>query len=270
MIGRMTVSRRLRTPLQACALLLGLLAAATSVSKPLEQVLKEGKLRVGIALATPWAMRDEEGEFSGFEIDVARKLAADMDVELEILRYDFPRLVAALEIGEVDLLAAGLAITPERALHVNFSQPYATGGIGMATNMAATADVATLEQLNDPLFTVAALRESVAAEIAERVFPRAGLDLFATEDEAAEALLANKAQIYLGEEPGVSFLALEHPETIDTPINRPLLESRFAFAVAKGDPDFVTFLNAWINAREADTWLPTTHQYWFRSLLWSE
>ena len=42
------------------------------------------------------------------------------------------------------------------------------------------------------------------------------------------------------------------------------------FAVGKGDPDFLAFLDAWIEAREADTWLPTTHRYWFRTLQWRD
>lgn len=270
MIRQTTISRRLRMLAPASALVLGLLIATASPAKPLEEVLKEGKLRVGITLAAPWAMRDDDSELSGFEIDVARKLAADMGVEVQFLRYDYPRLINALEIGEIDLVAAGLAVTPERALHVNFSQPYATSGIGMATSLAATADVASLEELNDPRFTVAALTASVAAQLSENVFPRAGLELFATEEAAAEALLNDKAQIYLDQEPAPTFLALQHPDSIDVPLNGPLLESRSAFAVAKGDPDFVFFLNAWINAREADTWLTTTHEYWFKSLEWLE
>jgi polar amino acid transport system substrate-binding protein len=42
------------------------------------------------------------------------------------------------------------------------------------------------------------------------------------------------------------------------------------FAVNKGDPDFLAFLNAWITAHKADTWLPTTASYWFESLRWRE
>ena len=75
---------------------------------------------------------------------------------------------------------------------------------------------------------------------------------------------------YLGEEPVPTFLALEHPHRIDVPVTRPLLETLSAFAVAKGDPDFVFFLNAWIRAHEADTWLPTTYQYWSKSLRWRD
>lgn len=256
--------------LKLAILMLGLAGAAAARAGNLQQVLSKGELRVGVTLAAPWAMRDEAGELSGFEVDVARKLAADMGVEIEFLRYDYDKLIRALEAGEIDLIAAGLTISPERALHVNFSRPYATGGIGIATNLKTTADIDRLEQLDDPDYTIAALESSSAADLARRVFPRAQLRLFEDESSAAQALVAADVDVYLDDEPLPHFLALEHPQTIDVPVTRPLLETRSAFAVGKGDPDFLAFLNAWIEAREADTWLPTTHEYWFRTLKWRD
>jgi ABC-type amino acid transport substrate-binding protein len=67
-----------------------------------------------------------------------------------------------------------------------------------------------------------------------------------------------------------TFLSLENPGVVDLPLAEPLLVSRAGFAVGKGDPDFLAFLNAWITAHEADTWLPTTTGYWFKSLRWQE
>jgi polar amino acid transport system substrate-binding protein len=258
------------TWLRIAAALLCLSACCAAGAASLQSVIMRGELRVGVTLAAPWAIREEDGEFRGFEIDVARRLAADMGVEVVFLRFDFADLIRALEAGEIDLIAAGLTITPERALHVNFSQPYATGGIGIATNLAATADVARLEDLNDPEFTIAVLDRSVAVELARRVLPMARLETFATEDAAAAALIAGEVDIYLDQEPVPTFLALAYPDVIDVPVNRPLLETRSAFAVGKGDPDFLAFLNAWIEARDADTWLPTTHRYWFRTLQWQD
>ena len=246
---------------------LWLAAGLSAEAGTLREVRSKGELRVGIVLAAPWAMRDDEGEYSGFEIEVARRLAADMDVSVQFLRYDFDGLIRALESGEVDLVAAGLTITSERALHVNFSNPYAIGGIGMATNRASTAGVERLEDL-DENFTVAVIQGSTAANLAPRILPRARTRSFATETAAADALVAGEVDVYLDEEPLPTFLALEHPDAVDVPVTRPLVESRSGFAVARGDPDFVFFLNAWIEEREADTWLPTTHQYWFKTLQW--
>jgi len=253
------------------AMLLSLFAVSGPVSAgTLQQVLTRGTLRVGVTLAEPWAMRDDAGEYSGFEVDVARKLAADMDVEVEFRRYDYDALVRAIEANEIDLIAAGFTITPERALHVNFSNPYATGGISMATNVETTANVARLEELNSPDFTIAAIADSVAEDLAARVLPRARLETWRSEEDAIAALLSGDADVYLEQEPIPSFLELEYPRQVDVPIADPLLPAHNAFAVTRGDPDFLAFLNAWIIARDADTWLSTTHHYWFRALEWRD
>lgn len=241
-----------------------------AVARDLQTVLNTDTLHVGVTLFAPWAARSANGDLIGFEIDVARQLAADMGVKVDFRAYDVERLIPALESGEVDLIAAGLAITPERALHVNFSAPYAESGIGIATNIALTADVKALTDLNSDAYTIAAAEDSVAAELARRLLPRAKLKTFTTPDAASRALVAGDVQAYLEDEPVPTFLALDHPGVVDVPIDRPLLVSRAGFAVNKGDPDFLAFLNAWITAREADTWLPSTINYWFKTLRWRE
>lgn len=254
-------------------ILLTLLAATLASPawpRPLQEVLNSGSLRVGVALATPWALRDSEGELAGFEVAVATQLASDLGVAADIRVYPWERLILALEAGEIDLIAAGLTITPERALHVNFSNPYASGGISLATNLASTSDVKRFEDLNSSSYHIAAVEDSVAAELALRLLPNAVLESFPSSEAASEALAAGEVDGLLEDEPVPSFLALEHPNRIDLPIGRPLLQTQFGFAVNKGDPDFVILLNAWIVARTADTWLPTTHAYWFESLRWRD
>jgi polar amino acid transport system substrate-binding protein len=246
------------------------LPGVTASAGTLQEVLSRGELRVGVALAAPWAMRDDDGNYRGFEIDVAEKLAADMEVSVDFRRYDYGRLILALESGEIDLIAAGLTISPQRALHVNFSRPYAVGGVGIATNLESTANVGRLEELNDPAFTIAVMADTAGELLAERIMPRARLEAYRSETDATDALISGNVDVYLDEEPIPTFLALEYPNLIDVPVNDPLVETRSAFAVTKGDADFLAFLNAWIEAREADTWLPTTHYFWFKTLQWQE
>jgi polar amino acid transport system substrate-binding protein len=257
-----------RTVIIGAALAAALGFARHGAARELQQVLNTGTLRVGVTLYAPWATRMSNGDIVGFEVDVAKQLAADMGVRAEILPYDVERLIPALEAGEIDVIAAGLAITPERALHVNFSQPYAESGIALATNSERTASVTRLGDLDSDRYTVAAVEGSVAIDLKARVLPKAKVRLFPDVISASNALVAGEVDAYLEDEPVPTFLALEHPTKIDLPLDRPLLASRAAFAVIKGDPDFVTFLNAWINSRDADTWLPTTTNYWFKSLGW--
>jgi polar amino acid transport system substrate-binding protein len=254
----------------AIIVLATMVLAGEASARDLQEVLNTGTLRVGVTLFAPWAERGADGELLGFEVDVARQLAADMGVKAQLAAYDVDRLVPALEAGEIDLIAAGLTITPERALHVNFSQPYAESGIALATHVARTASVTDTGALDNQEFSIAAVEGSVGATLARRLWPRARVQTFTSVAAASEALLAGEVHGYVEDEPVPTFLALENPGVIDVPTGRPLLASRAGFAVGKGDPDFLAFLNAWIVAREADTWLPTTASYWFKSLRWRE
>jgi polar amino acid transport system substrate-binding protein len=254
----------------AALLILGAAWLPRADARDLQQVLNTGTLRVGVTLYAPWAARAANGELVGFEVDVAKQLATDLRVKADLRAYDIDRLIPALESGEIDLIAAGLTITPARALHVNFSQPYAEGGVGLATHVARTANVTKLEDLDNDRHTIVALDGSVAAQVARRLLPRAKLKLVSSPDVASRALVAGEVDGYLEDEPVPTFLVLDNPGVIDKPLPRPLLVSRSAFAVNKGDPDFLAFLNAWIVARDADTWLPTTTNYWFKSLRWRE
>jgi polar amino acid transport system substrate-binding protein len=241
-----------------------------AAARDLQDVLNSGTLRVGVTLFAPWAARGADGELVGFEVDVARQLAADMGVKAQLLSYDIDRLVPALESGEIDIIAAGLTITPERALHVNFSNPYAESGIGLATHVERTASVTDIQALDSDTITIAAVENSVGVQLARRLWPRARVQVFPSVEAASQALVAGDVDAYVEDEPVPTFLALEHPGVVDVPTRRPLLVSPAGFAVNKGDPDFLAFLNAWITARQTDTWLPTTASYWFESLRWRE
>lgn len=251
------------------AVALALVLLVTPVTaRTLQQLRNQGTLRIGIAMASPWAMRDHDKQLIGYEIDVGRKLAEDLRVEPVFVVYDYNRLMPAVEADEIDIVVAGLTITPERALHVDFSNPHTRGGLTLATNLMSTEDVASLTDLDAPTYKLAVVASTVAVELAGRLLPRIRLETFESVEAASAALVAGQVDAYLEEEPVPTFLALDNPTRIDVPLARELLGTPAGFAMRQGDPGFVTYLNAWIVAREADTWLPTTHEYWFKSLRW--
>ena len=90
----------------------------------IESIKREGVLRVGLSLFKPWSMRDKNGNLVGFELDVARKLADDMGVEIEFQPTSWDGIIPALVSGKFDVIISGMSITPARNLTVNFSDPY--------------------------------------------------------------------------------------------------------------------------------------------------
>jgi len=113
-------------------------AVAAASADTLDNIIKSGTVRVGVALFTPWTIEDQAKQLSGFEIDVANKLAQDMGVEAKYSVYEWDDIIDALQRGEIDVIAGGMAITPARALKVNFSLPYADSGVSLITHTAKT------------------------------------------------------------------------------------------------------------------------------------
>ncbi len=248
--------------------LLLVLAFSSVCADVLDDVLDRGTLRVGVAEFVPWTLRNKAGELVGFEIDVAKKIAADMGVEPSFKVYEWDEIIPALERGEIDVIAGGMAITPARALRVNFSRPLAKSGVGLATNTNMTQEIKSLSELNDKDITITTVSDTLAASVAERLFGNANLKVYDAPGPAEADVLEGRAHAYVAGMPEAQFLVLKNPVKLDLPIDEPLLASSEGLAVRKGEQQLLNFLDAWVTARTSDRWLQTTRDYWFSTLDW--
>lgn len=252
-------------------MLMFVLFCCTPVSADvLDQILERGTIRVGVAEFVPWTLKNKAGELIGFEIEVARKVARDMGVKPEFKVYVWEDIIPALQKGEIDIIAGGMAITPARALQVNFSRPLAKSGVGLATNTRMTVDIESLKQLDTPDIIITTVKDTFAYSVAEMMFASANVKVFATRDEAETEILEGRAHAYLASMPEAQFLVLKHADVVDLPIAEPLIGNSEALAVKKGEQQFLNFLNAWVTARQSDKWLSTTRDYWFTTLDWTK
>jgi polar amino acid transport system substrate-binding protein len=83
----------------------------------------------------PFEMLDKSGKIVGFDMDIAQAMADSLGVELEVVDFkDFDAILPALGAGQIDMILAGMTITPQRAQAVNFSQPYFQSGQSVLVN----------------------------------------------------------------------------------------------------------------------------------------
>lgn len=91
---------------------------------------ENGVLRLGTAAVTePFSFVDGSQQVVGFDIELASRIAQKQGKKLELVNMDFGALIPALISGKVDMIAACITITDERAKKILFSAPYYTGGI---------------------------------------------------------------------------------------------------------------------------------------------
>ena len=72
----------------------------------------------------PFEYVGDDGELAGFDIDLAKYIAAELGMSLKIENLDFDALIPTLQSGKVDFVAAGMTADEERKKSVNFTTDY--------------------------------------------------------------------------------------------------------------------------------------------------
>mgnify|MGYP004512023535 FL=1 len=87
-----------------------------------------GKLTMSTNAAfPPYESTDDNGNFVGIDIDVAAAIAEKLGLELQVDDMDFDAALLAAQNGKSDLVMAGVTVTEDRQLVMDFSDSYATG-----------------------------------------------------------------------------------------------------------------------------------------------
>lgn len=245
------------------------LSANLSYADAFDEILERGTIRVGVAEFAPWTIKTAGGELVGYEIEVSKRLARDMGVNPDFKIYEWDDLIPALRKGEIDIIAAGMAINPARALQVEFTQATAISGAGIATNTEMTQDIRTLADLNDSDIVVAAVTGTMSYSLAGIYFDNANVKAYATPALAEAEVLEGRAHVYLAGMPAARYLALRASDVVDVPVDKPLLAHSEGIAVRRGEQSLLNFLNAWVTVKKSDGWLGTTRAYWFEEMGWA-
>ncbi|WP_346893831.1 transporter substrate-binding domain-containing protein [uncultured Roseibium sp.] len=99
---------------------------ATPANAELSDILSSGKVKIAVPENfVPFGSLGAEGEYEGYDVDVAKMIAEDLGVELELVPVTSKQRIPFLETNKVDLVVATLGANPERAKSIWFSSAYA-------------------------------------------------------------------------------------------------------------------------------------------------
>ena len=236
----------------------------------IESIKQRGALKIGLSTFTPWAIRDKKGELIGFEIDVASRLAEDMGVEIEFIPTLWDGIIPALIAGNFDMIISGMSITPQRNLTVNFTTPYANSGMHIVASKELAPNFAFPGDFDKRNVVISVRRGSTAVANVRQFMPKATIRQFDDEATAKQEVLNGNAHAWVTSAPKPAFAVFDNPEVLYLPIADPFFKSAEAFALRKGDPDSLNFLNNWIDLRTRDGWLKGRHEFWFKGRKWAD
>lgn len=234
------------------------------------EAVRRDLLRVGVGLFEPWVMCDANGNLIGYEIDVSRKIAEDIGARVQFVRTDWYFIIPALIEQKFDLIVSGMAITPKRSLHVNFSVPYSEFGTVIVANTVRTEGLTTLVDFDSADVLFGARAGTVPEQAVGDNFPKATLRTFDTDTGLLQALLGGEVHVAAADQiKGARWLDA-HPEVLHRPFSELFNKVPEAIALRKGDVDGLNFLDSWIAHYSTTGWLRERRRYWFETRDWAD
>lgn len=192
----------------ALSLLFAAAALAASRARTLQDIKDSGTLVIGVfSDKKPFGYVDENGDYQGYDVYFARRLAQDLGVELKLVSVDAPNRVEYLTSAKVDIILSNFTVTPARAEVVDFALPYMKVALGVVSPDSAL--ITTAAQLAGKTLIVS--KGTTAETYFAENHPEVRLLKFDTYTEAFNALLDGRGDALSTDNTEVLAWALENP-----------------------------------------------------------
>lgn len=106
-------------------MLLSILTSCGAGKSDLEAVKEAGKLVVGVTVYQPMDYLDENGEWTGFDAELAKQFAETLGVNCQLVIINWKNKVAELDSKQIDLIWNGMTASDELGQKIDFSVSYA-------------------------------------------------------------------------------------------------------------------------------------------------
>lgn len=229
----------------------------------LATVRQRGVLRVGVVQVAPMVMMGRDNQYVGYSVDLARRLAEDLGVRLEFVETWWTGVIPQLLDGHSDVIITGLWMNVPRALVANFTQPTTSEGMYLIASRPLAAQRRSLEAFNRPGVTIAVSTDPAQQAVAKARFPRATVT--PVDDDPLVVVTEGRAQAAVVATLSAEAVVASAPRRWFLPSGEPLSRTSAGMAVRKGDPDFLAFLNTWLEMQRESGWLDERARHWATS-----
>jgi polar amino acid transport system substrate-binding protein len=205
--------------------------------------LAEG-IKVGVSADYPPLIYKQDGRIVGIEADNAKAVGDVLGQEMHLVEMPFEELIPALQAGKIDVIMAGLSITPERGKQVTFTEPY------MEIGQMAIMSTQKAGQFSQPWsiyqegVRIGVEPGTTGAAFAKEELKDAVVSFYANSAEAFAGLRADKIDLYIHDAPTSWQLATSSNNSDLISLYKPLTNEQLAWAVRKDDPALAEALNS--------------------------
>ena len=214
-------------------------AAVSGNFRTLDEIKQSGTVKIGVfSDKAPFGYVDDKGEYQGYDVYYAHRIADDLGVNVEFTSLDPASRVEYVATGKVDIVLANFTVTPARKEQVDFALPYMKVALGVVSPDSAV--ISSIDELKDKTLIVA--KGTTAETYFEKNYPEVKLQKYDAYADAYNALLDGRGDAFSTDNTEVIAWAKANPgftvgiETLGD-------YDTIAAAVAKGNSTVLDFLN---------------------------
>jgi polar amino acid transport system substrate-binding protein len=224
---------------------IGLAAGAVSAAKAQtpDEIIKRGKVVIAVdTTVPPYGSLDSSNQPSGIDIDVANAIGKQLKVPVEFVTVNSPGRIPALLSNRVDMVIAIFSITPERALQVSFSIPYA----GQSAVLIAPKSV-NIKGPDDLKNMKVGVTRGALEDGALTALNIPGIQILRFDDgpSTVQAMLSGQIDAMGGGDYGEIYLR-KGAKGEEYEQKFPLRAAHFGIGIRRGNPELLQWLNTFV------------------------
>lgn len=176
----------------------------------------------------PYEMTTDDGDYEGIDVEIAGAIAEKLGLTLQIDDMDFTAALEAAQSGKADIIMAGVSVTEERLLVMEFSETYATG---IQVIIVPEGSEVTADNLGD--YTIGTQRGTTGYLYCSDDFGEDHVVAYDNGITAVQALLNGQIDcIVIDSAPAAEFVAANPSLTI---LESEYVVEEYAIGMAKGN-----------------------------------
>ncbi|HAT2611453.1 TPA: transporter substrate-binding domain-containing protein [Kluyvera intermedia] len=233
--------------------------AGAAPQSTLQTVLQRGTLRVGDCLSfAPFGFYDKDGKPDGYDVDLAKALAKEMGVKLEMVNTTSANRIPNLQTNKVDVVFCNFTRNLERAKEIGFTQPYVVASEAMLvrkeSGIKSAHDMAGK--------TIATVKGSTNGDEVRSMGIEVKIQEYDSSQAAILAVKQGQADAMIEDNNFLAYQAKLDPTLTVT--NEALVPLEYnAFGVKQGDQVWLNYLNEFLFEINASGENAALYQKWF-------
>lgn len=240
------------------AIALTAIPAAAQTASAVDRIVSAGKIVIAVQNdVPPYSQIGATNEVEGLDIDIAKAIAHDLGVELELVVVTGANRVPTLVANRADMVIATLAFSPQRAAAVAFSNPYTS--FPMVMIAPKSTQMSNYEETDGKV--IGLTRGTLQDEIVTRNAPKADIRRYDDDATVIQALVTGQIDATTFGASVFKDLVKRFP---DKELERKFdAYSSFAgIAMRRSDTDLIQWTNTWIFYNRHTGFLNALHQKW--------